>query len=190
MPAAIDIVTERLAMRRPVPEDAEAIYTRYASDPAVCRYLAWPMHRSVQDSVDFIAFSDAEWRRGPVGPLLVFRRDTGSLIGGTGLAFDDGCASTGYVFARDAWGRGYATETLLRMCELAGEHGVSRLYSLVHPEHVASRRVLEKAGFEREALLSRHFEFPNLAPGRRLDALRYVFRGRKKENGPEAVFDD
>ena len=175
MPVDSEIVTKRLAMRRPERSDAKAIFSRYANDPAVCRYLAWPMHRSIKDTLDFIAFSDAEWERGPVGPLLVFERDSARLVGGTGLAFEEeSCASTGYVFAADAWGVGFATETLLGMCELARSHGVTRLHSLVHPEHVASRRVLEKAGFRRDALLSRHIEFPNLAPGRRLDALRYV----------------
>ena len=35
------IETERLCLRPPEPEDADAIHRRYSSDPEVVRFLAW-----------------------------------------------------------------------------------------------------------------------------------------------------
>jgi len=157
--------TERLLLRAPVPDDVGAIFERYAADPDVTRYLSWPRHTSLDDTRAFIEFSDAEWPKWKTGPLLVFSRADGVLLGGTGLLFETPYrAATGYVFARDAWGKGYATEALRAMTELAGSMGVRRLSALCHVQHRASWRVMEKCGFEREGILKRHTVFPNLSP--------------------------
>jgi len=173
--APVEIRTRRLLLRQPQASDAEAIFERYASVADVGRYLAWPVHESIDDTRDFLTFSDAEWERRPAGPYLIFDPGSGALLGSTGLSFEsEQVVSTGYVLALDAWGKGYATEALLAMVALAAELGVRRLHACVHPEHLASRRVLEKAGFTRGGLLSRAIEFPNLAPGRKLDAVVYA----------------
>ena len=153
-----------MLFRAPAPGDARAIFERYASDPEVTRYMSWPCHVSVADTEAFVAFSEAEWRRWPVGPLLAFSRETGELLGSAGLVLEPlDCAATGYVFARDAWGKGFATEALTAMVDLAAQLRVVRLYALCHTEHRASYRVMEKCGFTREGVLPRHLVFPNLS---------------------------
>ena len=168
------VETARLRLRRPRGDDAAAVFARYASDPEVTRYLGWPTHTSLADTDGFLAFCDSEWERWPAGPYLVESRD-GALLGSTGLGFETPeQAVTGYVFARDAWGKGYATEALSAMRELARGLGVQRLYALCHPDHRASHHVLEKCGFLREGRLRAHAEFPNLAPGVQSDVLCYA----------------
>jgi RimJ/RimL family protein N-acetyltransferase len=174
------IETARLVLRKPNAGDAEAVFSRYANDPEVTRFLGWPRHESVNDSRAFLEISDAEWQRWPAGPYLIESRESGRLFGSTGLAFETPFrAATGYVLARDAWGLGYASEALRAMASISGEIGVRRLYALCHPDHRASWRVLEKCGFIREGLLRCHSEFPNLAPGEPGDVLCYarVFDG-------------
>jgi RimJ/RimL family protein N-acetyltransferase len=54
------------------------------------------------------------------------------------------------------WNQGVATEAATMACATAASRwGISRLIALVHPEHVASRRVAEHVGMraERTALL-------------------------------------
>ena len=78
------IETERLILRRPNQSDAQAVFHRYASDREVTRYLSWPTHRSVADTLAFLAMSDDEWQRWPAGPYLVLTRDNnskGALVG-------------------------------------------------------------------------------------------------------------
>lgn len=169
------IETDRLVLRRPVPADAEAIFSRYASDADVTRFLSWPRHQSIDQTHAFLGFSEAQWSRWPAGPFLIETREGGRLLGGTGLAFESlQRAATGYVLAKDAWGFGYATEALGGMGTLAAQLGVRRLYALCHLAHRASQRVLEKGGFVREGVLPRHTEFPNLRPGERVDVLCYA----------------
>ncbi len=172
------IETERLLLRRPKRSDAQAVFHRYASDRDVTRYLSWPTHRSVADTLAFLAMSDDEWQRCPAGPYLVLTRDNGaaaSLIGSTGLFYKGQArAITGYVFASDAWGLGYATEALQAMVDIARQTGVQRLEAICHAEHTPSVRVHEKCGFSREEVHREHFVFPNLKPQKKSDVFSYV----------------
>jgi RimJ/RimL family protein N-acetyltransferase len=169
------IRTARLVLRVPRADDAAAVFARYATDARVTRYLGWPTHRTVEDTRGFLAFCAGEWQRWPAGPFLIESRETGALLGSTGLGFDaPRQAAAGYVLAHDAWGRGYATEALGAMRDLAWQLGVTRLYALCHPDHRASAHVLEKCGFALETTLRGHSEFPNLSPGIADDVLCYT----------------
>lgn len=168
------IETERLLLRRPTRNDVLGIFARYASDPEVTRYLAWPRHQTVHDTLMFLDFSDSEWLRDGCGPYLVVSRVSGALLGSTGLALDTpAVAQTGYVFARDAWGRGYATESLKAMVELARGRRLTRLYAQCHVDHQPSAHVLEKCGFALEGRRQKSQLFPNLSPQKQ-DVLTYA----------------
>lgn len=165
-------------MRKPQPADAQAIFDRYASDPVATHFMSWPTHRSVADTRAFLAWSDAEWDQWPAGTYLVFAREpAGLLLGSTGLSFQTpDFAVTGYIFAQDAWGKGFATETLAAMVDLARTIGVKRLEAVCFASHRASARVMEKCGFQFDGVLPAHTPFPNIAPGDHFDVLSYSIR--------------
>jgi ribosomal-protein-alanine N-acetyltransferase len=164
-PQVID--TARLRLRRPEPQDAQSIFSTYANDSEVTRYLNWPRHRSLADTQEFLQFSDSEWNRKLAGPYLIELPDSGHLIGSTGIAIESTArAATGYVLSRSSWGRGYATEVLQAMIVLARQLGMQELYAAVHPEHKASSRVLEKCGFVLSTHVAHDGVFPNLGSGR------------------------
>src|SRR5882672_10643929 len=103
--------TARLTLRRPGAGDADAIFSRFASDPEVTRYVGWPTHRSAADTRAFLEFSDDHWQRWPAGPYLAWSQTDGTLLGSSGLMFETPQrAATGYVLAADSWRMGYATE--------------------------------------------------------------------------------
>jgi len=169
-----EIATSRLVLARPHAVDAELIFERYASDADVTRFVGWARHRTLADTKAFLQYSAEQWERWPAGPYLIRSQGDGRLLGGTGFGFEGaGQAMTGYVLARDAWGKGYATEALSAIVGVACRIGVVRLYALCHPEHRASWRVLEKCGFARDKGWARQVEFPNLAPGVLQDVLCY-----------------
>jgi RimJ/RimL family protein N-acetyltransferase len=139
--------------------------------------MAWLTHRSLDDTHAFLQFSEELWSRWPLaGPYLVFARDGVTLLGSAGIANDDAVrAQAGYILARDAWGRGYATEALLASVEAARAAGVRHLEAGVHVDHQVSCRVLEKAGFVREGLRpGRPNDFPNLPADAVRDAALYT----------------
>lgn len=87
------------------------------------------------------------------GPWTVRSKADSRTIGFGGLyadPFDPGWGvEIGYRFAPSAWGRGLATE-LTRFClQLARQQfGLAIVRAFAHPDNTASRRVLEKAGFQ------------------------------------------
>lgn len=171
-PEAIE--TARFILRKPAASDADAIF-RYASDPEVTRFVSFPRQTAVAETLAFIVMSDAEWARWPAGPYMIVSRENGALVGGTGFAFEaPDVASTGYVLARDAWGRGIATEALQAIVTLASSLGVVRLYALCHPANAPSVRVLEKCGFALESGSERRETFPNLDPDTPVPVLSYA----------------
>ena len=175
MKAPSELKTTRLILRQPQMSDAVAILERYAGDAEVTRFVGWPRHRSVLDTEAFLQFSAQEWEQWPAGPYLIVSRTDGQLLGSTGLGFQSPHeAMTGYVLARDAWGKGFATEALTAIVEVAARIGVTRLFALCHPEHRPSRRVVEKCGFARDDVSKPMVEFPNLSPGVRREALCYA----------------
>lgn len=72
------------------------------------------------------------------------------LVGLAGLSWveDHGPdVEAAYLFRRDRWGRGYATEALRAVLDVAhGQLSLGRVVALAYPENDASRRVMEKAG--------------------------------------------
>lgn len=127
--------------------------------------MSWARHGKLADTEAFLAFSEAEWAAWQVGPYLIESRSDRQLLGSTGLSVQLGnMAITGYILARDAWGRGFATEALACMVELARALGVNSLHAACHAGHCASVRVLEKCGFEPDPEGASVGMFPNLNP--------------------------
>lgn len=157
-----EMQTDRLVLRRPQRSDVPKLFHAFCADPEVTRWLSWATHRSAADTHAFIDFSDVEWNRSPTGPLLIFTRHDGELIGSSGLAFETSTrASTGYVIRKSAWGRGYASEAMACMVALSDANDIVRLQAICHVDHLASARVLEKSGLLFEGILRAHTVFPN-----------------------------
>ncbi len=71
------VETARVILAPPEDADAEAIFQRYAADAEVTRHLAWPAHRSIDDTRAFLAFSAVQWEREGAGPYLIRARTDG-----------------------------------------------------------------------------------------------------------------
>ena len=81
-------------------------------------------------------------------------------IGGIGISVNEDVhrltAEMGYWLGEAFWGRGITTAAVRAFAGYAFEtYGVTRLFACVFAWNAASARVLEKAGFELEAVLRR-----------------------------------
>lgn len=60
----------------------------------------------------------------------------------------------GYWLGRNYWGQGIMTQAVKQMCEYAfANFAIHKIYATPFDFNIGSQRVLEKAGFEREAIL-------------------------------------
>lgn len=67
----------------------------------------------------------------------------------------------GWHVHKDFWNQGVATEAATLVCNAAATRfGVSRLIALVHPDHIASRRVAENVGMRPERATVLEGDYP------------------------------
>jgi [ribosomal protein S5]-alanine N-acetyltransferase len=84
-----------------------------------------------------------------VGAFHVLLAGDGSVLGRFNLYnLEDGAADLGYRVARHASGQGLATATVEQLCRVAAtRYGLRTLRAAVASTNIASRKVLERAGF-------------------------------------------
>ena len=140
------LTTERLLLRPFTEADAPALY-QCSKDPRVGTAAGWPPHRSVEDSLEVIrtVFSAPH-------TFAVVERESGILIGSAGFTGrgSPGEDELGYALHPDWWGRGLMSEAARELLRWAFEgRGLSAVWASHYAENPASRRVIEKCGFQR-----------------------------------------
>jgi len=159
------IATRRLLLRVPLPADAGAIFAAYAQDSAVCRFLDWVPHESLDVTRRFLAGCLEAWNAGRRRPYVLADPRTNEAIGMLEARILSTTVDIGYVLARSRWGSGLmpeAVEALVSAC-LAGPE-IFRVQALCDAENYSSVRVLEKCGFVCEGRLERYGIHPNISP--------------------------
>ncbi|GAA3589314.1 GNAT family N-acetyltransferase [Marinobacter xestospongiae] len=157
----IDIRTSRLRLRELVPEDIDPLADMLA-DPEVMRFSVGGV-RDRAGTQQFLDWCRDCYRDVGVGPWALELADTGDFVGFCGVGPDTVAdreeINLGYRLARRYWGRGLATESVRAVLSEAFEQRrYDSVIAIVEPDHVASIRVIEKAGFGpgREADFSGH----------------------------------
>lgn len=154
--------TERLVLRWPVTEDAQAIFEEYAADPEVTRYLTWTPHKEPATVIEYLAGVIEQNESGGSYCWALCNPDSNRVIGMIGGRVRGHRVDIGYVLGREHWGVGYMTESVSWLAEWALQlPGVFRVWAVCDTENRASARVLEKSQFEREGTLRRWIIHPN-----------------------------
>jgi len=155
-------VTERLLLRPAWPEDWPEVLAGVGEE-AIVRNLAkvpWPYGEA-----------DARQPQNQCLPnFIVVESASGRVVGSCGLAPTEGEPEIGYWIARDAWGRGFATEAGRGVLEVARMLGVERVTAGHMADNPASGRVLRKLGFRPVGSARRY----SLARGHEVDSVEYV----------------
>jgi RimJ/RimL family protein N-acetyltransferase len=177
--------TERLLLRRPRPDDAQALFDAYASDPQATRYLSWRTHESVTETAEFLRDATTSWADGSEFIWVLVPPGRTDAVGAIGAAPGPHGVEIGYVLGRDWWGQGFATEALTGLMDwLRAQPGVYRIWAYCAVEHARSARVLQRGGMTYEATLRRWVELPNLAD-EPVDALVFAWTRPATQVGAE-----
>jgi len=147
--------TARLRLRIPVEGDIDFL-TRLFSQPELVAHRPVPWPDSREESAARLARDIGHWKDHGFGRWAV--EANGALIGFGGVTLSkefDGL-NLSYHLQPESWGQGYATELVREALVFAFDdlHG-ERVIGLVRTANAASRRILEKCGFnfEREVML-------------------------------------
>jgi RimJ/RimL family protein N-acetyltransferase len=143
--------TERLVLRAPRLEDANAIATLVNDRRIAENTLRIPHPYGLADARAFLASANATDEE---VVFLITERSLGvrggTVLGACGIARLDGKQpEIGYWLGVPFWGKGYATEAARAVIDHAfGDLGYEQLLGGARVSNPASRRVLEKCGFQ------------------------------------------
>jgi len=158
------IETERLILRKPRMEDAAAIFSAYAQDPEVTRYMTWRPHQNIEETYRIVDVLLGLWENGNAYSYALTLKGSDTVSGMIAAHPDGFKVEIGYVLAHPHWGRGYMTEAACALVSrLLGQPDVYRVFAVCDVENAASARVMEKAGMQREGLLRKYIIHPNVS---------------------------
>jgi RimJ/RimL family protein N-acetyltransferase len=150
------IDTGRLILRRFTPDDLEAFY-RLGSRPEIIRYAQSTALGSLEEARELMnAAPFRDYATYGYGRFACVWKPTGLVIGFSGVKYvpEIGDTELGYRFLPEFWGLGLATEAGRASIDFTrAELGLKRLVAMVHPDNLASARVLAKLGFSVERQL-------------------------------------
>ena len=155
--------TERLVLT-PLEMTDTDLAVELWTDPEVVRYICdVPTAAEVRGAMPNAIKRGGD---GSIGEWCIAERESGDKIGTVyflpmptvddDINYDlvvsgqipDADIELGYFFKPSAWHRGYATEVSGRVLQFAfGEASLEEIVASVHDDNVASKNVLEKAGF-------------------------------------------
>lgn len=166
--------TARLVARRAVREAAPQIFEAYAQDADVARYMIWRPHRDVHETRAFLDRCERVWLDGTAFPWTLWLKDDGSLAGMIEARLAGTSVEIGYVLRRSLWRQGLMSEAARFVVNWAlSLPGVYRVWATCDVDNLASARLLESIGMEREGVLRRWIVHPNISDEPR-DALCYA----------------
>lgn len=166
------IETKRLILRPPIAEDFDP-WAKSMADEEVMRFIGGVKSRPLAWRA--IATMCGGWVLRGFGMFSVLEKEGRSWIGNTGPWMPEGWPGTeiGWVYARSAWGKGYATEAASAAIDWAfDELGWSNIIHCIRPDNVNSSAVARRLGSSR--LRSQMLPVP-------LDEIRHDIYGQSRE---------
>jgi [ribosomal protein S5]-alanine N-acetyltransferase len=169
-----EVETARMVCERHRSDHLEELLT-LLRDPRVARTLT-PTGEppSEAEVLDGLRTKIEHWDRHGFGLWLLRDRSTGEMIGRGGLqyTFVGGFSEVevGWAIVPERWGQGLATElALLSVAVAFDDLNLQEIVAFTQPSNIASRRVMEKAGFtfERDVI---HVGLPHVLFRHRADA--------------------
>jgi RimJ/RimL family protein N-acetyltransferase len=161
----VQLKTERLLLRAPEPEDAEALAPMYA-DPEVMRYVGDGRTLTKAETALSVQRMIDRWEVDGFGLFTTIRLEDGAIIGRVGILIWNSDTweltsrarpsgptevEVGYTLGRPFWGQGYATESAGAVRDYAlNGLGAERVIALIIHGNTASENVALKLGLEYE----------------------------------------
>ncbi len=170
--------TERLILRAFTDEDATGVYA-LRSDPRVMKYLDRELHPSVQYSLQLLQKNENRYQKGEAIQWVISSARTEGFWGD--IAFfninkQHHRAEIGYSLLPDYWGKGIMTEAAQAVIQFGFQQlGLHSITADINPNNSASRSLLLKLGFQKEAYFRESYFFD----GKYLDSEMYSLLEKK-----------
>ncbi|NLP37570.1 MAG: GNAT family N-acetyltransferase [Firmicutes bacterium] len=150
----IKLETDRLILRPLGTKDFDTYYS-YTSVPENMTYMIFGPY-TPEEAMRFLKMCETWWQEDPppIYEFAVILKETGKMIGNSGIYMDDERRLTGmlgWCFHRDYWNKGYATESVQALLKFGFEElKLHRIHAECNADNIGSARVMEKVGMRRE----------------------------------------
>ncbi|MGO1368217.1 MAG: GNAT family N-acetyltransferase [Senegalia sp. (in: firmicutes)] len=153
----IVLETERLILRPFKEEDAGKIYSGWATDTDVTRYVTWKPHKSIEETKELIKMWMEENKDLENYHWVIENKENKTVIGTIGIFGVDNKnenSEIGYCIRKDYWNKGITTEAAKEIINYGlTKVGFARITGRHEIENSASGKVMEKCGFKYEGTL-------------------------------------
>lgn len=151
------IETQRLILRPFTPEDAEAMFRNWASDPEVTKYLTWPAHSNVEVSQWVTNDWASHYGEESFYQWAIVPKALGEPIGSIAAVKVDNDAQwveIGYCIGKAWWRKGFVSEALNALIAFFFEEvGAGRVQARHDTRNPNSGAVMAKCGMKYEGTL-------------------------------------
>ena len=166
------LLTERLILRQIQLDDAERLFSMRSSEKMMA-FIQRPRAKTLEDATKLIeSMQEGLGKKESIVWVMSLKNDP-EMIGTIGfwrMTPEHFRAEIGYLLHADYWQQGIAYEALVKVLEYG--FNVMNCHSIeanIDPKNTASQRLLEKAGFVKEA----HFKEDYFWEGQFLDSAVY-----------------
>jgi RimJ/RimL family protein N-acetyltransferase len=171
--------TERILIR-PWGENERDTFVRITGNPEVTRFVHGGTPYSEQEITDFFARQVRQLAEHDVCMGALVEKASGYVVGIAGVQplGTTGDLEIGWILAREAWGKGYATEAgRAAMDHVIGTLGRPRVVAIIDPPNAASKAVAARLGMKYDRL------WTGVELGHRLPHLSVDLFYREREGG-------
>lgn len=144
------IKTARLTLRQFTFQDAGPLH-QILSIPGVLEYFPNSDPLDLERVQKLVDRQINHWEDNNYGWWAVEPNGAGELIGWSGLQYlpETDEIEIGYLLSKPYWGKGLATESATAGLDYGfNSLSIEKIIGIVHPENVASQKVLEKIGLK------------------------------------------
>ena len=167
-----ELETERLLLRRALPEDAKVIF-EIRSNPETMKYIPRPLVTTMDEALEHLKMIDEKINNNEGINWAITIKGNPEMIGIIGLYRiqpEHYRAEIGYMLLPDFQGKGYVTEAIAKVVAYGFEDmKLHSIEAVIDPENDASAKVVANNGFIKEAHLKEN-EFFN---GKFIDTVIY-----------------
>lgn len=158
----LSLETPRLTLRPPRLTDGPSLFRAYAQDVEALRYLVFRPYERYEDFEAWLRAQREAPRTTEAGYVLAYKEENGAAVGMLAMRLQRSRVTFGYVLGRRWWGRGLMTEALKAGVDWTlAQSDLWRAEAICDVENLASARVMEKAGMQREGIQRKRLHHPN-----------------------------
>lgn len=172
-----ELQTERLILKPLVAsfDFANYLFNVLSKNRDFFKYMPWMNMKRAEQEYDFLRGSEKNWKSQKSAEYGIYLRENSDFVGVCSffrIKWDDETGEIGYWLDPKYAGQGYMTDAVNAVANEFFAMGFHRIIILANPENIASCKVAEKCGFEREGIMQ-SYGF-NLGLNKREDVALYA----------------